>query len=931
MPTTKKARQRQSSVWWGLAGVLCPVLAASAVPATSPLNTETADPTAVVAAKCVPCHGPKEPSAGLDLSRRAGAVSAGERIVDKVRSGLMPPGGRLPSREVDALARWAKAGFRYPAEPLAPPSAPPPDNWSLRPLAKVQPPKTPFESISTHPVDRFVFAKLQEKGLTPSPVADRRTLLRRASLTLTGLPPTAAEFDAFRTDTKPGAWERAVDRLLESPAYGERMARLWLDVVRFGESHGYEQNHLRENAWPYRDWVIRAFERDLPWGRFVSLQLAADQMAPEDSVDAAATGFLVAGIHDTVGIQEEQGTRQQRSNDLDDMVSTTAQAFLGITVGCARCHDHKFDPVPQTDYYRLAAVFAGVRHGERTIPARKLTVDEQREKETLAQQLRTSRNRLQEIDAIARTAVLTAKAGGKPTRPAVNSRRNTDDFPETDARFVRFTILATNDGHEPCIDELQVFGADMERNLALASRGAKATASGELPGFAIHRIPGLNDGILGNEHSWIPDTKGSGWAKIELARVEKVRRVVFSRDAGDVPRFDDRLPVRYRIEVSLDGNSWKLVATDEGRAGTSDYIHPDELKAALPSELRSERERLDNTIRRDNARLATLEAGANAYIGRFSDPDPIRLLRRGDVMQPQQEIRPGALGCVSGLPTDFGDVPEGGRRERLARWIADPRNPLTWRVAVNRVWQQDFGVGIVDTASDFGKNGGKPSHPELLDWLAGWFARSGGSVKALHRLLLTSHAWKQSAAARPEGMRKDAGNRLLWRHPLRRMEAEMIRDSMLLSSGKLDRRRFGPGYRLYDYRTVNIAIYEPKPKGGPDTWRRGIYHQNARAVRDSLLGAFDCPESSVRTARRDSTTTALQALALWNGEFTIEQAGFVAETAKRSKDPVAAAFQAILGRLPDPGERRQASAVTAKLGVESLCRALFNSNEFLYY
>lgn len=918
-------------VWAGTLACVLPALGAVFAPSGSKAMSSKADPTQIVAAKCVPCHSGSQPSAGLDLSRRAGALAAGPKLAEMVRSGKMPKGGRLPEAEANAVVRWAEDGFRYPMEPLVPPSAPPPDNWSLKPLSSAKPPRTAFDRISTHPVDRFVFANLQEKGLSPSPVADRRTLLRRASLTLTGLPPTISEIDAFLADTKPGAWERVVDRLLASPAYGERMARLWLDVVRYGESHGYEQNHLRDNAWPYRDWVIKAFERDLPWSRFVSMQLAADALAPNDGADSAATGFLVAGIHDTVGIQTEEGTRQQRANDLDDIVSTTSQAFLGITVGCARCHDHKFDPVPQSDYYRLAAVFAGVRHAERTVPARTLTAAEVKEKQTLETRLRVSRNRLQEIDSIARAAVLTKRAGGKPTRPAVNSRRNTDDFPEVEARFVRFTILATNDGHEPCIDELQVFGADPVANLALASRGAKATASGELPGFAIHRIPGLNDGVLGNEHSWIPDTKGSGWAMIELPRVERVRRVVFSRDAGDVPRFDDRLPVRYRIEVSLDGKQWQGVASDDGRAGTSDYIHPDELKAALAAGMRSERETLNATIQTDAAKLASLDAGTKAYIGRFSDPEPVHLLRRGDVMQPQDEIQAGALSCVAGLKADFGKRPETERRVQLARWIADPRNPLTWRVAVNRIWQQDFGVGIVTTASDFGKNGGEPSHPELLDWLARRFAAGGGSVKQLHRLLLTSHTWKQTAAVRADGMRKDAGNRLLWRHPLRRLEAEMIRDSILLSSGKLDRRRFGPGYRLYDYKIVNIAIYEPKAKGGPETWRRGIYHQNARAVRDSLLGAFDCPESSVRTARRESTTTALQALALWNGEFTVEQAGFVAETAQKSGDPLGAAFQAVLGRRPSAEERLSAQAIVRELGLDALARALFNSNEFLYY
>jgi len=500
-----------------------------------------------------------------------------------------------------------------------------------------------------------------------------------------------------------------------------------------------------------------------------------------------------------------------------------------------------------------------------------------------------------------------------------------------DARYLRFVVLASSDGHEPCVDELQVFGESADDNLALASRGTVASASGELPGFAIHRTVHLNDGKLGNDYSWISNSAGTGEARLTFPRVERIRRVVFSRDAGDVPRFDDRLPVRYRVETSLDGKTWTVVASDAGRAGNSDYIHPDELVAALSPSLRQERDRLKGSITADAAELARLEGQGKAYIGRFSDPDPVHVLRRGDVMQQGRVVGPGAFSCIAGLASDFGDRAEPERRAELARWIADPRNPLTPRVAVNRLWQQDFGRGIVATPSDFGRNGAAPTHPELLDWLAREFVRTGGSVKRMHRLILTSHAWRQSAAARPEGMAKDAGNTLLWRHPLRRMEAEMVRDAVLQASGKLDRRRFGPGYRLYDYKTVNIAIYEPLAKGGPETWRRGIYHQSARAVRDTLMGAFDCPESSVRTARRESTTTALQALALWNGPFTVEQAGFVAESAAATSDPIGTAFLRILGRRPDAAEALDARGIAAHLGLPALCRALLNTNEFLYY
>ena len=817
----------------------------------------------ILSARCLSCHSAEKKAGGIDLSTRTGAASvvrgggsAPSRLVRAISSGKMPPTGKLPAPEIAVLRRWIAAGAPYTREPLSIARLSDTPLWSLSPIRRPAVPRTSLDRLARNAVDRFVFQKLGASGLRPSPPAQRLALLRRVTFDLAGLPPAPDEVAAFLADRSPQAYEKVVHRLLASPAYGERWAQHWLDVARYGESHGYEQNHLRPNAWPYRDYVIRAFNDDVPYPRFIAEQLAGDVLAPADPMAQAATGFLVAGVHDTVGNKTEEGTRQQRANDLDDIVSATGEAFLGLTVGCAKCHDHKFDPIPQRDYYRLAAVFAGVRHGERDL----------------------------------------SPTGAPSGRHAVT-------FTPVKARFVRFTITATADGSQPCIDELDIYEGAGGPNLALSSAGAKASASSLLAGYPIHQVAHLNDGKLGNDHSWISAEPGRGWAQIELREPAQVSRVVWSRDAGE-RRFQDRVPSAYRIEVSEDGSEWKLAAAREG-------VEP-----------------------------APAGAVTKAYAGQFGSPDPTYLLKRGDVMQRDEQVTPAGLSRIPGfpahLPLESGVESESARRVALARWLADPRNPLTARVMVNRVWHHHFGRGIVATPSDFGHNGEPPSHPEMLDWLASGFMKGGWSLKALHRLLVTSYVYRQTSAPNPRGSAVDAGNRLLWRMPLRRLEAEAVRDSILALSGRLDRKQGGPGFRLYRYRVVNVAIYEPLEEHGPETWRRSVYRQDARGIRDGLLGTLDCPESAQRTPRRPSTTTALQALSLINGPFTIQQAGLFAERLRKEAPAgdsaqVHRAFVLAFGRAPSSNERQASLELVRAHGLGGLCRALFNSNEFLYY
>ena len=958
-------RNRSLNIAGGAAAVTG-LLLGSALGAAPGASTSPT-PADVLSRRCLSCHSAEKKVGGVDLSTAAGARAVGanapddpakNRLVRAVVTGKMPPAGRLPAAEITALREWVRTGATYPTEPLHAMKVSDQPLWSLEPVKRPSVPKTPFDRLARNPIDRFLFEKLAEKGLRPSPPASRLALIRRVTLDLTGLPPTPEEVTAFLADKNPDAYEKVVDRLLASPAYGERWARQWLDVVRFGESNGYEQNHLRANAWPYRDWVIRSLNADKPYDRFVQEQLAGDVLGKGDPDVEAGTGFLVAGIHDTVGNQTEEGTRQQRANDLDDIVGTTSETFLGLTAGCAKCHDHKFDPIPQRDFYRLAAVFSGVRHGERPL----IRPEASERADSLTQSLRLATGRLADLDLEARSEALRRRGVQPVPRPAVSVTRNVDDFAPIRARFVRFTITATKDGSQPCLDELEVYGPDHARNLALATNGAKATASSLLPGYAIHQVAHLNDGRYGNEWSWISNEPGAGWAQIELPAEAEVARVVWSRDGNPTPRFSDRIASGYRVELSLDGREWRTVSTEAGRATQPDKLSPAELDAARTPAQLQERKELQARIDTLQSQLAQVRGLDAAYVGQFTAPDPVYVLKRGDVMQRGDEAAPGALSRIPGFPGDLapsGPMSDPQRRLALAKWLTDPRNPLTTRVIVNRVWQGHFGRGIVGTPSDFGHNGEAPTHPELLDWLASdfvegvgrWALGVGGaapkaqgltpsahpwSLKRLHRLIVTSYAYCQSAAADPKGMAVDAADQYLWRMPLRRMDAEMLRDAILTGSGKLDRHMGGPGYRLYKYRVVNVAIYEPLDDPGPETWRRGVYAQAARGIRDDLLGAFDCPESAQRTPRRPATTTALQALSLLNGPFMVGQSGLMADRL-RAEAPanvdqqIDRAFRLVYGRAPRPDERSLSRELIHADGLPAFCRGLLNTNEFLYY
>jgi hypothetical protein len=795
------------------------------------------------------------------------------------------------------------------------------NHWSFQPVARPQPPVVAAgQGVLRNDIDRFILAELTKRELTLSPEADRRTLIRRVYFDLIGLPPSPEEVNQFTASKDPLAYEKLVDRLLGSPRYGERWARHWLDVVRFAESHGFEMNQARPNAWPYRDYVIRALNEDKPYKQFVIEQIAGDAFGVEE-----ATGFLVGGPWDQVKSPDPVLTANQRADELHDMVSTVGTAFLGLTVGCARCHNHKFDPIPQSDYYALVASLAGVTHGERPLKMRDAEARE-RELAKCRAELEQVESGLDELEPLAQggRAVETNRL-----RAAVSARRNVERFAAVTARRVRFTIEATTD-IEPCIDELEVYTAGSGPiNVALATNGTRATASSVYPNSDIHRLEHINDGRHGNSRSWISNERGKGWVELEFATPAKIDRVVWGRDLEQ--KYKDRLATVYRIEAALGTNDWAVIASSADRHAYGRDAKEIENDTVIP-EQRSQVRELSTRRRQLEKRMRELSVVPAVYAGRFEEPKPTFRFYRGDPMQPREEVSPGALTRIAtGQPASPAN--ERKRRVALAEWIAAEENPLTARVMVNRLWHYHFGRGLVETPSDFGLNGARPTHPELLDWLASEFVTRGWSVKAIHRLIVTSATYRQSSATGERGRGIDADARLLWRYSPRRLEAEVIRDAMLAVAGNLNLKMAGPGFDLFDANDNYVKVYNSRTKFGPEEWRRMVYQAKPRMQLESTFGAFDCPDAGQTAPRRTSSVTPLQSLNLLNSPFILQQAELLAARVEREAKGdarVQRAFELALNRRAASEEMLAARKLVNEHGLVALSRALLNASEFLY-
>ena len=953
---------------------------------------------------CLECHGPKKQKSDFRLDDRETALHGGESHAPNILPGKpdaspllkfvttadrdtrMPPKGeRLTAAEVDTLKRWIAEGAVWP-ESASLKKTDPLDWWSLKPLNKHVLPS----GDAPHPIDRFILAKLQEKGLRPSATADARTILRRLTFDLTGLPPSVEELAAFEqaaAQDLPAAIGRAADRLLASPRYGERWGRHWLDVVHYGDTHGYDKDKLRPNAWPYRDYVIRSFNDDKPYTRFVEEQLAGDTLYPHTLDGHVAQGFISAGPWDFIGHAELPETKLDgkiaRALDRDDMVSNTTGAFLATTAQCARCHNHKFDPIRQEDYYRLQAVFAALDRADKTFftdpEAARRHAPLVAERSSLDEEIRGINERMAKFDTrrislIGKLIDELKQGTGAVERPeygyhsAISKEQSATKWVQVDLGVAReLTEIVLTGCHDTYNNIGAGFGFPARYKVEL-SDDAKFT-------HGVTTIADLNAADVPN-----PGVKPQRFPlkglKGRYLRVTATRLALRKNDyifaLAELQAIDPK-----GRNVALGANVTSLDSIEAGpRWGrlnlTDGYFYGpkserDDARIALlereRAELRKGSTRVDPA---DSARLAELTAARAkvakelaalpapqvAYVGMIhtgkapfvgtgakgGKPRPIFVLKRGDVDQPDKEVGPGTLPFAKELTSQFElptDAPEGARRVALAKWITDHRNPLTWRVIVNRVWHYHFGRGLSDTPNDFGRMGSQPTHPELLDWLAVDFRDGGQSLKKLHRLIVTSATYRQSSVGHPDNEKIDTSNAFLWRMNRRKLEAEAVNDSVLSVAGKLDLTMGGPGFQDFVIDKPQHSPhyeYDQHDVEDPKSHRRSVYRFIVRSQPQPFLTVLDCADPSMSVASRNETVNALQALAMRNNRLTVAMAKhFAARVAKEASAPPAQidlAFRLALGRPPSSQETEAMSGYVREHGLTNLCRLIYNLNEF---
>ncbi|MDA1274676.1 MAG: DUF1553 domain-containing protein [Verrucomicrobia bacterium] len=821
--------------------------------------------------------------------------------------------------------------------------------WSLRPLSHTEPPSPEGipEDWTHHQIDRFVFEKLALQGLRPNPPAERRALIRRVSYDLTGLPPTPEAVAAFVRDPEPRTYERLVERLLASPHYGERWGRHWLDVVRFGESRGFERNEIIPNAWPFRDYVIRSFNEDKPFNEFIVEHLAGDVIGKGKPDVEVGSAFLTIGPYDDVGNQDAVAALNIRAATVDDMVTATSAAFLGLTVNCARCHDHKFDPIPTEDYYRLKSAFDGVSHGPRVIGS----VHEREAFELAMNPLKERKSELVEAKKNLEKGIIDRASAAAPApesmRAPPSAQFTEERFRPVQAGLVRFTVRAhsgnPSSGVGARLDEFEVWTGDpVPRNVALASAGATVVgAAGNVAKDfeGAYSVDLVNDGKYGAR--WFVGNPPV--LTVSLARAESIARVAFSFDRAtksDAP-IEGLGPMvaEYEIDVSIDGEHWSRVADSYDRKPISKALERERYLRAASEEERAKLNDVDSRMAAVDREIRAVPSLATVWAGQFTQPkEPTKVFRGGDPMKAESVVKPASLDVLGKTMPSYqlaADASESERRLALAKWIASDENPLTARVAVNRVWQHHFGTGIVETPSDFGSLGGRPSHPELLDWLARRLQSLGWSLKALHREILLSQTYRQSSHYRREAADMDSDARLLWRFPPRRMSAEEVRDTILFVAGKLDRGEGGPGFKLYEYKQDNVATYVPLDRPGPETYRRSVYHQNARASVVDILSDFDLPDNAFAAPKRAATTTPLQTLTMLNHRFVLDMARALSDRISFDQagdldEQVRRAYRLAFQRDPDEMETAASAALIRSHGSAAFCRALLNANELIY-
>ena len=970
-----------------------------------------ADIRPLLIAKCGDCHGPETQESGLRLDVRHRAMKGGDfgpvilagnaaeselvkRITHRDPEQAMPPEEPLSAQEIAVLSRWIDAGADWPeteADRVARETDRDPrlDHWAWQPVTRpAVPPPHPNEPTgkawpARNEIDRFLQVKLAEKSLAPAAEADRHTLIRRLSFDLLGLPPIPADVAAFVADESPDAYERLVDRLLASRHYGERWARHWLDIAHYADTHGFERDQLRPNAWRYRDWVINALNHDLPYDEFLRRQIAGDVMSPDEPEYTVASGFLTAGPWDFVGQVETKSDvlrRQARADDLDDMVTQVMTAACAVTINCARCHDHKLDPVSQEEYYGLTAVFAGVKRAERVT-----NMAAEREyhasRKGLEQEIATLRREIhtltgQPVDLADIVGGGDGRGTGKP-RTGIHPKTGKAVPPQPIGFLTNLVANTPKPGPTPAVNA--VFIPSGPEPVTVTTTGIAVSG---LPATSVTGWDAIRNGPVkdqfstilnevdytGAEHSLLGIHANAG-ITFDLTEIRRLTRLVHPRFTA-VVGYGGRTPeIGADYFVCLDGEILAtgrigrddggtaidiplpetsrfltLISTDAGNGISHDQIffgnpwivsEPQPLPADASERLATARQRVTDLEKE----LKALEPPDRFYGPVAGEPPLVKVQLRGNPETTGAEAPPQTISAVPALSAKLGttEAPDAARRLAFAAWVTDPGNPLTPRVIVNRLWHHHFGTGIVDTPSDFGIGGGRPTHPALLDWLAGELIARGWSLKAMHRLICTSHAYRQQSFAVSEADRAaqiDADNRLLWRQNSRRLDAESLRDATLSVSGCLNGDMFGPGYRDFAYEEAYAPVYTYITPDAPDLWRRTIYRFVVRSTPHTFLTTLDCPNPANLTPARIETTTALQALALLNNAFQPRQAEHWAKRleTEAGSDPAAQiqrAFQLAFAREPAAAEATAAVDLIEAEGLVQCCRMLLSTNEFI--
>ena len=809
---------------------------AATPPDSEKLAFFTAQVKPLLESTCIKCHGGEKTKGGLLLIDHDSLLKGGDTgpafspeapskslLLKAIGYGdpelQMPPKQKLSDAQIAVLTKWIEMGApmtplsisrtggiaEAPAKRIVPQvNAETMKFWSFQPVKRSVVPAVKQSEWIKSPIDAFVLAKLEANHLTPAPPATKAVLLRRAYYDLTGLPPTPAETEAFLKDSAPNAFIKVVDRLLASPRYGEKWARHWLDVVRYAETNSFERDGIKPNAWRFRDYVIESFNKDKPYDQFVKEQVAGDELKPLTADGITATGFYRLGIWD----DEPADRMQARMDEFDDMVTTTGQAFLGLTVNCARCHDHKLDPIPQKDYYRLVSFFRGIKP---------YTNDE----DVLTEIAPADKMRAVEDDA-----------------KAVNRRKD-----------------------------------DLKREIAVIEKPIIAA----LPGG----------------ESTLPRTAKK--------RQEMLGPIVLKKIGED--------PFRHY--------------------------------ASLIAELTELNHRKSSAA----MALSVKEAGTK--------PEPTFVMMRGNAHVPGDQVEPAFLSILNPpkavIPTPAPGAASSGRRRVLAEWLASDRNPLVARVMMNRVFQHHFGRGIVRSPNDFGSLGDRPTHPELLDWLASEFVAQGWKLKTMHRMLMLSNAYQMSSTGNPAALAKDPQNDLLWRFDMRRLEAEEVRDSILAVDGRLNLEMGGPG--VFPIIPQGVLAGQSVPGAGwgkstpEEQSRRSIYIHQKRSLVVPILASLDAADNDTTCPARFTTTQSTQALGMLNSDFTNGEAkGFAMRLRKEAgenlENQVRLALRLTLCHEPAKADVargvRFASdlekdlKVAPEVALNQFCLLVLNLNEFVY-